>query len=60
MFDFIIRNINFMIDYKLYTKTCITKLEEFLIDSEYIPLTLEYNVNYTKWLDIMKNIIAHE
>jgi len=47
-----------MIDYKFYTKACIKKLEELLIDSEYIPLTLEYNVNYAKWLDIMKNIIA--
>lgn len=60
MFDFMIRNINFMKDHKLYTTTCITKLEELLAYSEYIPLTIEYNVNYTKWLDIMKNIIVPE
>jgi len=59
LYDFMIKNVNFMKDYQFYTKLLISKFEELLEDEEYIPIALEYNVNYTKWLDIMKsNIIA--
>ena len=59
LYDFMIKNVNFMKDYQFYTKLLISKFEELLANEEYIPIALEYNVNYTKWLDIMKsNIIA--
>lgn len=59
LYDFMIKNVNFMKDYQFYTKLLISKFEELLEDEEYIPIAVEYNVNYTKWLDIMKsNIIA--
>jgi len=49
-----------MKDYQFYTKLLISKFEELLEDEEYIPIALEYNVNYTKWLDIMKSVIVSE
>jgi len=59
LYDFMIKNVNFMKDYQFYTKLLISKFEGLLADEEYIAFALEYNVNYTKWLDIMKsNIIA--
>ncbi len=59
LYDFMIKNVKFMKDYQFYTKLLISKFEGLLADEEYIPIALEYNVNYTKWLDIMKsNIIA--
>ena len=59
LYDFMIKNVNFMKDYQFYTKLLISKFEELLEDREYIEVALEYNINYTKWLDIMKsNIIA--
>ena len=53
-----IKNINFMKDYQFYTKLLVSKFEELLADEEYIPIALEFNVNYTKWLDIIKSIIV--
>lgn len=58
LYDFMIKNVNFMKDYQFYTKLLISKFEELLEDEEYIPIALEYNVSYTKWLDIMKSIIT--
>ena len=58
LYDFMIKNINFMINFQFYTKLLVTKFEELLADEEYIPIALEFNVNYTKWLDIMKSIIV--
>lgn len=60
LYDFMIKNINFMKDYQFYTKLLISKFERLLEDEEYIPIALEYNVNYTKWLDIMKSILVSE
>jgi hypothetical protein len=60
LYDFMIKNVNFMKDYQFYTKLLISKFEELLEDQEYIPIALEYNVSYTKWLDIMKNIVVSE
>jgi len=57
LYDFMIKNVNFMKDYQFYTKLLISKFEGLLADEEYIPIALEYNVNYTKWLDIMKSNI---
>ena len=60
LYDFMIKNVNFMKDYQFYTKLLISKFEELLEDREYIEVALEYNINYTKWLDIMKSNILSE
>lgn len=60
LYDFMIKNVNFMKNYQFYTKLLIRKFEELLEDEEYIPIALEYNASYTKWLDIMKNIVVSE
>ena len=60
LYDFMIKNVNFMKDYQFYTKLLISKFEGLLSDEEYIAFALEYNVNYTKWLDIMKSTIVLE
>lgn len=60
LYDFMIKNVNFMKDYQFYTKLLISKFEGLLADEEYIAFALEYNVNYTKWLDIMKSNILPE
>lgn len=57
LYDFMIKNVNFMKDYQFYTKLLISKFEGLLSDEEYIAFALEYNVNYTRWLDIMKSTI---
>ena len=60
LYDFMIKNVNFMKDYQFYTKLLISKFEGLLEDEEYISFALEHNVNYTKWLDIMKSTIVPE
>jgi hypothetical protein len=60
LYDFMIKNANFMKDYQFYTKLLISKFERLLEDEEYIAFALEYNVNYTRWLDIMKSVIVSE
>ena len=60
LYDFMIKNANFMKDYQFYTKLLVIKFEELLSDEEYIAFALEYNVNYTRWLDIMKSTIVPE
>ena len=60
LYDFMIKNVNFMKDYQFYTKLLISKFERLLEDEEYIPIALEYNVSYTKWLEIMKSVIVSE
>ena len=60
LYDFMIKNANFMKDYQFYTKLLVSKFEGLLEDEEYIAFALEYNVNYTRWLDIMKSIIVPE
>jgi len=60
LYDLMIKNANFMKDYQFYTKLLIKKFEELLEDEEYIPIASEYNVNYTRWIDIMKSTIVQE
>jgi len=60
LYDLMIKNVNFMKDYQFYTKLLISKFEGLLEDEEYIAFALEYNVNYTKWLEIMKSAIVEE
>ena len=60
LYDFMIKNANFMKDYQFYTKLLVSKFEGLLEDEEYIAFALEYNVNYTRWLDIMKSVIVSE
>ena len=60
LYDFMIKNANFMKDYQFYTKLLVSKFEGLLEDEEYIAFALEYNVSYTRWLDIMKSTIVPE
>ena len=60
LYNFMIKNANFMKDYQFYTKLLVSKFEGLLEDEEYIAFALEYNVNYTRWLDIMKSTIVPE
>lgn len=60
MYDFIIRNANFLKDYPRYTNASCLKFEELLVDREYIPILSEFNINYAKWIDIMKSNIVSE
>ncbi len=60
LFDFMIKNINFMKDYQIFITTLLDKLQELKTDEEYIEIAAEYNVNYTKWLDIIKSMIPVE
>ena len=60
LYDFMIKNVNFMKDYQFYTKLLVSKFEGLLEDEEYIAFALEYNVSYTRWLDIMKSTIVPE
>jgi hypothetical protein len=60
LFDFMIKNINFMKDYQIFITTLLDKLQELITDEEYIIIASEFNVNYTKWIDIMKSMISEE
>jgi len=59
LYDCLIRNIDVMCGSdakKRFCETVLKKFEDFLEDSEFVQYAQEYNVNYTKWIDIMKNI----
>ncbi len=60
LFDFMIKNINFMKKYQIFITTLLDKIQELITDEEYIKIAAEYNVNYTKWIDIMKSMIPVE
>ena len=60
MYDFIIKNANFLKDYQRYAIATSNKFEELLTDSDFISIALEYSINCAKWLDIMKSTISHE
>ncbi len=60
LFDFMIKNINFMKDNQIFITTLLDKLQELKTDEEYITIASEFNVNYTKWLDIIKSMIPAE
>jgi len=57
IYDFMIKNINFMKDNKIYATICLKKCEELLKDCEHQQIALEYNINYIRWIDIIKSII---
>jgi len=60
MYDFIIKNANFLKDYQRYAIATSNKFEELLTDSDFISIALEYSINCAKWLDIMKSTISQE
>ena len=60
MYDFIIKNANFLKDYQRYAIATSNKFEELLTDSDFISITLEYSINCAKWLDIMKSTMSQE
>jgi hypothetical protein len=58
IYDYIIKNINFLKDHQKHAHTVYRKFEELTTDEDFVQTALEYNVNYKKWLDIMKSIIS--
>ena len=58
IYDYIIKNINFLKDHKRHAYAVYRKFEELTSDEDFVQTALEYNVNYKKWLDIMKSIIS--
>jgi hypothetical protein len=60
IYDFMIKNINFMKDNQIYANKTLKKYEELLNDRDYVKFAIEYNVNYTRWIDIIKSIILVE
>lgn len=62
MYDYYIRNIRFVIDYKRFAKATYNKLEQLIREEpDFITYAQEYNVNYKKWQEIFKNIVdSHE
>jgi len=57
IFDYMIKNINFLKDDQIISTTLLNKLEELLTDAYYLLILSEYNINYSKWIDIIKSII---
>ena len=56
MYDFLLKNIRFIIDNEIFKIAVFNKLNECIEDREFILYTNEYNINYNKWLEIIKNI----
>jgi hypothetical protein len=59
IYDYIIKNINFLKDHQKHAYAVYRKFEELTSDEDFVQTALEYNVNYKKWLDIMKRTISH-
>ena len=59
IYDYIIKNINFLKDHQKHAHTVYRKFEELTTDEDFVLTALEYNVNYKKWLDIIKSTISH-
>ena len=63
IFDFIMRNINFVInkEYKSFANIVLRKFEEFSKDKIiFIPIAESYNVNFNKWYKIIQDIILKD
>ena len=52
IFDYMIKNINFLKNEQIISTTLLNKLEELLTDAYYLLILSEYNINYSKWIDI--------
>ena len=59
IYDYIIKNINFLKDHQRHAHAVYRKFEELTSDEDFVLTALEYNVNYKKWLDIMKSTISY-
>ena len=57
IFDYMIKNINFLKDDQIISTTLLNKLQDFLTDIYYLQFLSEYNINYSKWIDIIKSVI---
>jgi hypothetical protein len=57
IFDYMIKNINFLKDDQIISTSLLNKLHEFLTDRYYLQILSEYKINYSKWIDIIKSII---
>lgn len=56
IYEYLIKNINFLKDNEKFTQTVSKKFEEFIEDTEYVQLAQEYNVNLSKWNHILKSV----
>jgi hypothetical protein len=59
LFDFIMKNIKFLINNNNFAKVVILKFEEFLKDSDYILIIKKFNIDYVKWYEIMSDAIEN-
>lgn len=57
LYDFLIRNMNFLIDNEKFSNACIKKFNEYLEDDDFIKVVNEYNINYNKWKEILNETI---
>ena len=60
MYDYLIRNINFLKDNQKFTEGCLKKYEEIVADEDLVYYAREYNVNYLRWNEILKSILQVE
>jgi hypothetical protein len=59
MYDFLLKNIRFLIDNKIFTINVLNKLNEFIKDSDFILYANEFSINYNIWIEIIKNILPN-
>jgi hypothetical protein len=59
IYDYILKNINFLKDHQRHAYAVYRKFKELTTDEDFVRTALEYNVNYKKWLDIMKSTISY-
>ena len=57
MYDYLIRNINFLKDNQKFTEGCLKKYEEIVADEDLVYYAREYNVNYMRWNEILRSIV---
>jgi len=61
MYDYLLRNSRFLIENQKFAKTVLRIYEDFLEkESNFIPLAIEYNINYARWRDFFKGFILEE
>lgn len=55
-YDYIIRNIKFLMNHKKLCKVIFEKFEEFYNNYEFIIIANAYNININRWYEIIKSI----
>jgi len=57
LYDFLLRDRLFLQTNSNFANTSLEKFEEFLTNTSFIELAIEYNVNYQKWHEILKGFV---